>query len=139
VIILDTNVLSELMKLEPATEVFDWVGRWSADDLFSTSICQAEILVGIATMPAGRKKDRRAEIAHQIFEQQFAGRVLSFDTGATGPFAEIVASRRRAGRPINEFDAQIASIAAYRQMAVATRDIRGFEGCGIEVVNPWTA
>lgn len=138
-IILDTNVLSELMKIEPAGEVYDWVGRWDADDLFTTAVCQAEVLVGIATMPAGRRKEMRANAANAIFERQFPGRVLPFGRDAAQPYADIVASRRRAGRPINEFDAQIASIASYNGMAVATRDTDDFENCGIEVINPWTA
>jgi predicted nucleic acid-binding protein len=139
VIILDTNVLSELMKIEPAMEVYAWAGRWDADDLFTTAVSQAEVLAGIATMPDGRKKEMRAQAAELIFGRQFQGRLLPFDTEAAQPYADIVAGRRRVGKPIKEFDAQIAAIAACHGMAVATRDTSGFENCGIQVVNPWTA
>ena len=138
-IILDANVLSELMKVEPDTIVYAWIGSCDADSLFTTAVCQAEILSGIATMPDGRRRQIRANTARLIFEGQFQGRILPFDDNAALPYAEIIASRRRTGRPIKEFDAQIASIAVCRGMAVATRDSSGFENCGIEVINPWTA
>ena len=138
-IILDTNVISELMKIKPASGVFGWVHGWRADELFTTAVNQAEVLFGLAVMPAGRKKELLRDGAIRMFEQQFRGRILAFDHEAARSYADLVAGRRRAGRPIKEFDAQIASIALRRGMAVATRDTDDFEDCGLQVVNPWTA
>jgi predicted nucleic acid-binding protein len=139
VIILDTNVLSELMKVEPTVKVFGWVNDFRREDLFTTAISQAEILFGLAVMPDGRKKESLRDASSRMFEHEFRGRILPFGRDAAQPYADILASRRRTGRPMDDFDAQIASIAAHRGMAVATRDVGGFEDCGIEVINPWTA
>ena len=137
-IILDTNVISELMKIEPAEAVFSWVDRRPAEELFTTAVNQAEVLFGVAAMPVGRKKELLQEAAIRMFEQQFRGRILPFDRDTARPYADIVVRRRRVGRPIEKFDAQIAAIAAHRGMTVATRDIGDFENCGIQVVDPWT-
>jgi predicted nucleic acid-binding protein len=139
VIILDTNVIAELMKSEPAKEVFDWVARRRGEDLFTTAVNQAEVLFGLALMSAGHKRELLRNASVRMFEQYFHGRILPFDHNAAQPYADIVARRQRAGTPIDELDAQIASIAAHRTMAVATRDTGGFENCGIQVINPWTA
>lgn len=138
-IILDTNVISELMKVEPAKVVFGWVHGQLADELFTTAVNQAEVLYGLAVMAHGWKKELLREGVVRMFDQQFRGRILPFDGETAQPYADIVARRRRAGIPIDKFDAQIAAIAARRGMTVATRDIGDFEGCGIPVVNPWTA
>ena len=138
-IILDTNVVSELMKIDPAAEVFTWVASWSGEDLFTTAVTQAEVLFGLATMPAGRKRESLNNSAAAMFDRYFRGRILPFDEHAARTYADITAKRQRAGRPMKQFDAQIASIAAHRNMAVATRDTSHFEDCGIQVINPWTA
>ena len=138
-IILDTNVISELMKIDPAGEVFSWVSLLPGEIIFTTAVNQAEVLFGLALMPTGRRRDG--------LNTQLIGCSNSISVGAffhstrmrAQPYAEIVARRQRAGRPIDELDAQIASIAVQRAMAVATRDTRGFEDCGIQVINPWTA
>jgi predicted nucleic acid-binding protein len=139
VIILDTNVISELMKSEPAAAVFGWVGRWRGEALFTTAVNQAEVLFGLEVMHPGRKRESLRHTAVRMFEQYFRDRILPFDLNAAQPYADIVARRQKAGRPIDELDAQIASIAAYRTMAVATRDTTGFDNCGIQIINPWTA
>lgn len=136
-IILDTNVLSELMKPDPARLVVAWVSARSHPSLFTTAITESEILLGVALLPAGTKRRRLASAVEAIFAEDFDGRVLPFDSAAAADFAEIVAARRRAGRPISHADAQIAAIARCRRAAVATRNVGDFEGCSIEVQDPW--
>jgi predicted nucleic acid-binding protein len=136
-IVLDTNVLSEAMRLEPADSVKRWMGAQPATDLFTTAICEAEMRYGIALMPAGRRRAALEQSVAGIFAKQFAGRVLAFDSTAAAAFAEIAAARQRSGRPIEPVDAQIAAIARVHNAAVATRNADDFANCGIEVINPW--
>lgn len=136
-IVLDTNVLSETLRPRPAESVQRWMIAQAALTLYVTAISQAEILYGVALMPAGRRKLALQEIATGIFEQDFLGRVLSFDSAAARSFAEIVSERRASGRPISNFDAQIAAIAHSRGAAVATRNVRDFANCGIAIISPW--
>jgi toxin FitB len=135
-IVVDTNVLSEEMRPVPAASVLAWFRRQSAASLFTTAVCQAEILVGVATLPDGRRKLALETAARDILEL-FAGRILPFDSVAATAYAEIVATRRQIGRPINDFDAQIAAIARSRDMALATRNGSDFEGIALRVVDPW--
>ena len=137
--ILDTNILSALMAPEQAPQVTAWVSDQPRSTLFTTAISHAEILAGIAVMPDGRKRDALRAAAGSMFEEEFQGRVLPFDSHAAEAYAEILAARRQAGRPIGPLDNLIAAIAASRKAAVVTRDLRGFEGCGLTLVNPWEA
>jgi len=139
VIILDTNVISELMKVAPAAAVFGWVGSLRGDFLFTTALNQAEVMFGIEILPIGRKRDSLRDSAKRMFAQYFQDRILPFDTNAARRYADIVAHRQSAGRRIDKFDAQIVSVAAHHNMAVATRDVAGFEDCGVQVINPWNA
>lgn len=136
-IILDTNVISELMKPEPSQKVFRWVSRRSPLDLFTTTISQAEVLYGIVFLPRGKRRNLLQAAAESMFAEDFAGRILPFDEDAARVFPEIVVARRSMGRPIAVFDAEIAAIARSRASAVATRDTRGFGDCGISVLDPW--
>jgi toxin FitB len=137
VILLDTNVLSEMMRPEPDARVLDWVREQPAVTLFTTSISQAEIFHGILLLPPGKRRQAFEEAAKAMFEEDFAGRVLAFGSDSALPYAHIASDRRRAGRPISQFDAQIAAIAIASRASVATRNVTDFEGCGIAVVNPW--
>lgn len=137
-IILDTNVLSEVMKPSPDTAVAAWLARGNAGDFYTTAITEAEILLGIAILPDGRRKNDIAEAAKRIITL-FADRILSFDSEAAQDFANIVAERRKQGRPINDFDAQIAAITRSQGMTLATRNVADFDGIGITIINPWTA
>jgi predicted nucleic acid-binding protein len=139
VIVLDTNVLSELMRGQPAAVVFDWVAAQQRTTLYTTSVNKAEILYGIAALPEGRRRPVLASTAEAMFADDFAGRVLPFDAEATVYYAEIVATRRREGRPIEALDAQIAATARAAGAELATRDIDGFAGCRLVLVNPWAA
>jgi len=137
VIVLDTNVLSELMGREPSRRVATWLDEQPEARLFTTALTEAEIGYGIACLPAGRRRRALAAAAARMFDELFAGRILPFDRAAAQVYAELAAERRRAGRPIAQVDAQIAAIARSRRAVVATRDRSGFEGCGVELVNPW--
>jgi toxin FitB len=136
-IVLDTNVLSELMKATPSEAVNSWVARQPPSSLFITTVAQAEILYGLALLPSGSRRDKLEAAAQAMFEEDFAGRILPFDIAAAYQFAEIAAERRQSGRPISQFDAQIAAIARSRGAALSTRNISDFEGCGLQIFNPW--
>jgi len=136
-IVLDTNVLSETLRPKPADTVKRWMEAQPAATLFTTAICEAEILYGLALLPTGRRRAGLERAVAAIFEQELSGRILPFDSGAARAFAEIAAKRRRLGRPIDEFDAQIAAIASSHGAAVATRNVGDFADCGVRVISPW--
>jgi predicted nucleic acid-binding protein len=115
-VVLDTNVLSEVMRASPARSVATWMAGQHPSDLFTTAISEAEILLGIAILPDGRRKSDLQEAAERVLAL-FASRILPFESSAARSFSRIVAARRLAGRPINEFDAQIAAITMSRGMA----------------------
>jgi len=137
-IVLDTNVVSELMKPAPAGSVAEWVAAQPAASLFTTSITQAEILHGIMLLPSGRRRAAVEAAAEEMFKDEFGGRILPFGSDAAEPYARIAADRRRAGRPISQFDAQIAAIARSTGSALATRNVMDFEGCGVKLIDPWS-
>lgn len=140
-IVLDTDVVSELMHTYPQPRVLAWLDRRDARDLFTTVVNEAEIRTSIALLLAGWRRDGLAEAADRTFDELFSGRVLPFDAAAVQAYAEITASRQAARRPsrrrISQFDCQIAAIARSNGMAVATRDVEAFAGCGVEVIDPW--
>jgi len=136
VIVLDTNVVSELMKAEPAPQVATWVRSHSAPELFTTAITFAEIGYGIARLPGGRRKNL-LEAAAEVLFTAFAEQVLPFDKSAAGRYGQIVNHRERAGRPLNGFDAQIAAICQARHADLATRNLKDFEGMELSLINPW--
>jgi predicted nucleic acid-binding protein len=137
VIVLDTNVLSEMMRPDPASAVASWISARAASSLFTTTITQAEILYGLELLPSTKRRSRLEAAVSDMFATDFTGRVLPFDQAAAQAYAEIAAARRRAGRPIAQLDAQIAAIARSRDAGVATRNVADFEGCGIGVIDPW--
>ncbi len=137
--ILDTNVISELMRPAPAPQVLAWVDAQPARDLFITTIAQAEILFGLALLPAGRRKDALAAPAKHLLGAVFVHRTLGFDQEAAVAYAALAAASRNAGRTIAPFDLQIAAIALSRRMAVVTRNTRDFADLGLTLVDPWTA
>lgn len=137
-ILLDTNVLSELMRPEPAEPVLAWMRLQSAAELYVSSISYAEIAYGIDLLPEGKRRRALAEQAKGMFTEDFAGRMLSFDPAAASIYAVIAGGRRRAGNPIHPVDAMIAAIARTHGAAIATRD-RDLQGCGVPMVNPWEA
>ena len=136
-IVLDTNVLSELMKAEPAEAVLIWVGAQPTSSLFVTAINQAEILYGIGLLPDGRRRSAFEAAAKAMFEEDFDARILAFGSDAAEAYADIAAIRRRQGRPISQLDAQIAAIARSSGATLATRNVADFEGCDVSLVDPW--
>lgn len=136
-ILLDTNVLSELMRAEPAPSVVAWIEARPAVSLYTSSITQAEILYGVMLLPPGKRRTALHAAAEAMFREDFANRILSF-SGETAPlYAQIAAARSKAGRPISHFDAQIAAIACLNGAVVATRNTADFEGCGVKTIDPW--
>lgn len=138
-IVLDTNVLSELMRPEPAAPVASWVSSQPATSQYTTTVTQAEILYGILLLTAGKRRARLLSAAESMFAEEFAGRVLGFGSDAAALYSRIAADRRRAGRPISHFDAQIAAIARANGAKVVTRNVADFRGCGVELIDPWSA
>lgn len=136
-LVLDTNVISELMRADPDDRVVDWITEHPATSLFLTTITEAELRYGMALLPAGNRKTRLTQALEDTLRDDFAQRILPFDRDAARLYAEIVAHRRQAGRPISQFDAQIAAIARSRNAGVATRNRSDFTDCGIVVFNPW--
>ena len=136
-ILIDTNVISELMRAKPAPAVLDWFGRQDAADLHLSAVGEAELRRGAAILPAGRRRDRLIAEIDAMVAEDFAGRVLPFDSAAAVAFAAIFAERRAAGRPISQFDCQIAAVARTHGAAIATRNTGDFADCGIAVIDPW--
>jgi len=136
-IILDTNVLSETLRPTPSTRVLEWMRSEPASALFTTAITESELLYGIALLSEGRRRQSLESVVHLIFTEDLAGRVLPFDSAAAREFADIAASRRRAGRPISEADARIAAISRSRGAALATGNVGDFVGCQLELIDPW--
>lgn len=137
-IILDTNVLSELMRPQPDRNVMDWFAERTAACFQVTAITQAEILLGIALLPEGKRKNELTVAAEAMFSEDFAGRCLPFDEASAEHYARVVSERRRSGRSITTEDAQIASIALSRRCALATRNTKDFLHIdGLTLHNPW--
>jgi predicted nucleic acid-binding protein len=136
-IILDTNVLSELMRRRPAARVVGWVDEQDASTLAITAVTVAELLYGIARLAGGARKAKLAAAADVLVREDFAGRVLPFDNSAAERYAELVAERDRNGRPISVADGQIAAICRSHDASLATRNGRDFDATGITVVDPW--
>ena len=138
-ILLDTHILSEVIRPSPEPVVLDWLAAQPTTSVFISAITEAELRTGVAFLPEGK---RRAVLAAEIaamLEVDFFGRILPFDSLAAIAYAEIVAIRRQNGRPISQADAQIAAIAHSRGAVLATRNIADFDRCGIEIINPWKA
>lgn len=138
-IVLDTNVISELMRKSPQLEVVRWVDAFDAADVFMTVVTAAELMYGVARLPASRRKERLSVKVRALLADDFADQVLPFDTPAAIQYADIVASRERSGRPLSMADAQIAAICRQWSAGVATRNVADFTETGIDVVDPWHA
>ena len=136
-LVLDTNVVSELMRERPSPVVLRWMDNQLTDNLFVTSITEAEIRTGIAILPEGERQRGLAIAAERLFGVFFAERISPFDSDAAQAYAMLAAERRTAGRPISQSDCQIAAIAHSRGAPVVTRDADDFEACGLDVIDPW--
>lgn len=136
--ILDTNILSAMMRLDRTPEVAAWMAEQDEDHLYTTTISHAEIFAGVAIMTDGRRR-RAIEMTARAMFDEFEGRILPFDTDAASAYADLFAIRRKVGRPTPPMDLMIAAIARVAGATMVTRDHRGFEGCGLTVINPWDA
>ena len=136
-LVLDTNMLSEIMRPEPDRKAAEWIVRQPSDELFTAAVCQAEILSALAIMPSGRRRADLEEAAHAMFAGDFEGRILPFDTEAAFAYAEVSAARRKVGRPSGTIDLMLAAIARVHRASVVTRNVAAFEGLGVVIVNPW--
>lgn len=138
-ILLDTNVVSELMRPTPHPSVVEWLDVQPGYRLYISSVTKAEIELGIGLLPEGRRKQGLQEAAARMFGE-FHGRCLAFDELAASRYAALVSPRMRGGRPISVEDAQIAAMALASGFVLATRNISDFEGIdGLSVVDPWSS
>jgi len=135
-IVLDTNVVSELMRAEPTPAVLGWLQRSSGAGLYTTSVTIAEIRYGIARLPEGQRRESLHQAADEIFAA-FPRQVLPFDLAAAIAYADVVTGRERRGNPIDGFDAQIAAICRSQAATLATRNTKDFIDTGIRIVDPW--
>ena len=137
--LLDTNIVSELMRKAPEPAVARWVAGRSVEDLFLSTVSEAELRYGVASLPMGRHCETLSFKIEAMLRDAFEDRVLPFDSAAAArTYSFIAAARRSAGRHVVSADCQIAAIATARRMRVATRNVRNFKDMGIEIVNPWT-
>ena len=137
--LLDTNVLSELLRKLPEQRVLAWFARQPPDTLFVSAVTQAEMMLGARLLPAGKRRAALEAALHAIFQEDFAGRVLPFDSAAASAYVDIASRRRAAGRPISQFDAQIAAVAQHHGCRLATRNTGDFTACGVDLIDPWTS
>jgi hypothetical protein len=136
-ILLDTNVVSELMRPEPDQAVLRWFANQASIDLYLSAIAEAELRRGAAMLPEGKRRARLMAEIDAMIAEDFAGRILPFDSAAASAFVLVFLERRAAGRPISFADCQIAATARAHGAAMATRNITDFAGCGIAVIDPW--
>lgn len=138
-IILDTNVLSELIKPAPSKVVAGWLNAQPQSQLAATAMSLLEMRTGATVLAEGRRRVELLGLIDRLFDQMFGDSLLVFDAKAAIAFSEIVAQRRSAGRPIGTMDAMIAAVARTKEATVATRDIDGFSGIAVPLINPWDA
>ncbi|HET9086242.1 MAG TPA: type II toxin-antitoxin system VapC family toxin [Acidobacteriaceae bacterium] len=136
-IVLDTNVLSELMRPNPSLRVLAWMRQLPRPQMAVTAITEAEIFYGVELLPQGKRKNQFLSEAESMFAEDFRGRTLPFDSEAARLYAKIASARRAKGKPISVPDAQIAAIVLAHNAVLATRNIMDFAGCGVQIVNPW--
>jgi toxin FitB len=137
VILLDTNVLSELIRHEPDERVTQWLDSLNPNDIATTAITAAELLYGVARLPAGRRKKQLSEAIRGLIEEDLDGRVEPSDRTAANHYATLVGDRESGGRPIGAADAQIAAICRKLGATLATRNTSDFEGTGVDLLDPW--
>lgn len=138
-IVLDTNVVSELARPRPNSAVIEWVDAHDSAELMITALTAAEVRAGVALLPEGRRKHEIGLRMESLLTETFAGYVLAFDIDSSAYYADILSARRHGGRPISTFDAQIAAVCRRYGSVLATRNFADFTDIGITVVNPWSA
>ncbi len=136
-ILLDTNIISEVMKAAPDPSVVVWLNSQASNKLHLSSISIGEIAYGIRILPAGKRRSELHARFESFVKRAFDQRVLSYDEAAARTYGEIMGKRRELGRPTSVPGGQIAAIARSRSLAVATRNLNDFEHCGVELINPF--
>lgn len=136
-IIIDTNVVAEMMKESSSPAVVAWMNDQDASALFLTTITIGEIGYGLETLPRGKRRLQLEQGFERVLAEAFVGRILAFDEEAARQYCVVMGRRKAIGRPLSVLDGQIASIARAKAFAVATRSVRDFEDCGLEVINPF--
>lgn len=136
-IVVDTNVISEVMRPSPSRVVQDWMTTRSRERRCATAVTLAEIRYGIERLPAGRRRALLEAAAEEIFVT-FEARILAFDAAAAVHYASIASAREATGRPVEPFDAQIAAICRAHGAALATRNVKDFAGLGVDLIDPWS-
>lgn len=137
--LLDTNVVSELMRPAPEAAVLSWINRQAADTLWLNSVVVSELLYGIARLPDGKRRAQLAQTVQAMLGEDFSGRVLPFDLDAAVVYADLVAIRERQGLAIDIADAQIAAMCLAHGATLVTRNTKHFDGLGLTLINPWVA
>jgi len=137
VIVLDTNVLSALMRVDPDVTVVDWLDRQPADSVWLSSITVFEARFGLALLPKGRRRVALQLAFERVLAEDLANRVLDFDSMAAATAAQLAADQQRTGRSVDLRDTMIAGIALARRATIATRNTKHFEGLDVPVVDPW--
>ncbi len=138
-ILLDTNIVSELLKPAPAARVEEWLAAQDSANVYLSAISEAELRYGAAVLPSGSRRERLVDAIESVIRDDFAERILPFDSKAARYYAWIAAERRRMGRPISQADCQIAAVARAHGAVLASRNVRDFEGCDVPVIDPWEA
>lgn len=136
-ILLDTNVISELVKPSPDPAVAAFLGRAIPETVFTAAVCEAEICYGLTRLPPGRRRNDLIGRVTAFFAEAFGDRTLAFDSASAAIYGELRAAREAAGRPIETEDAMIAATARAYGAMVVTRNVDDFMGCEVEIVNPW--
>jgi toxin FitB len=139
VIVLDTNVVSELVRPKPSAAVLDWVDRQPAAEVYLTAITVTELLSGVARLPDGQRKSDLTVLVEALLSEDFEHRISPFDETAAAHYADIVVHRERLGRPISTADAQIAATCRSHGALLATRNVDDFTDTAVEIINPWAA
>ncbi len=137
--VIDTNVVSELMRPKPMPTVAAWIVKRNAQEIYLTAVSEAELRYGVAIMSAGKRRNALEVAMNRWLNIGFRERILPFDSAAAQTYAEIAAARRDAGQPISEADCQIAAICRSRGAVLVTRNVRDFRGTGIKLIDPWVA
>ena len=138
-IVLDTNIISELLRPAPNKQVEAWLSAQDGENVYFTTVGEAELQYGLALLPSGKRRSALSKAVEEILDEDFQDRILAFDRAAARAYAVIAATRRGSGRPISQFDCQIAAITRTNEAILATRNTGDFEGCGIRLIDPWNS
>ncbi len=136
-IVLDTNVISEVVRPSPASEVIEWLNLQESSDLYVTTITLGEISYGVEVLPDGHRRTSLSRAVNRFVDQAFGDRVLVFDQESAHEYGQVMAGRRKLGRPLGAPDGQIAAITRRHRFQLATRNLKDFEECGIGLINPF--